>query len=497
VASAHDDGRGDAAGETIWDGVDRLIDASPGLADLQAHGLHLLAARRFRSLGRPIPPDLARAELWAAFRMNAARTLLEKIRPACEGPIVLVKGPAIAVRYPDAALRPFLDLDLLVADADAAQKALLAAGFEPGAGRLHPDTTHHLRPLHLSDLPLSIELHRYPKWIDGLQPPSLEDLLTGSEPAATGIDGILTLVPSYHAVVLAAHLWAHDPLARLLRVVDVAVMAEAAEQRELESLIDAWGITKPWEATMAVADALLLGTRRQPLALRLWARNLSTAREATVFEMHLARCLAPFSVLPAHRALKALCAELGGCLRPQPDESWRGKLERTTQQLRRPSMRRSEHARGVEANLMEPEPSTGVRARRAVRLHVSRAGPVNGAVMRWSLAWLLASSLWGTLAALTVVFRANPAYRAPIVLAFVLVCPGLALVRVLGIRALTAQLSLGVALSLALDVLVPAGLLYAGVWSPSAALLILVGLTVAVAAFDVLARTLRISFGLR
>jgi hypothetical protein len=338
----------------IWSGVDRLIDAAPGLRDLQAHGLHLLAARRYRSLGTPVPPDLARAELWAAFRMNGARTLLERIRLACQGDVVLIKGPAVALRYPERTLRPFLDLDLLVADPVAAQAALIAAGFEPVASRLHPETTHHLHPLQLPGVPLSVELHRHPKWIDGLRTPSLDELLEGSQAAALGVEGILTLKPAYHALVLAAHLWAHDPLARMLRLLDVAVMAEAAEPRELENLVDAWGFHRPWRMTTRVADALFRGSE-EPLPLRLWARNLKAAREATVFEMHVARCLAPFSVLPRRRALRAAARALAGVLRPQPYESWRGKFRRTAQQLRRPSMRRSEHARSVEANLVEPE----------------------------------------------------------------------------------------------------------------------------------------------
>jgi hypothetical protein len=347
----------------IWTGVDRLIDRSPGLRDLQAHGLHLLAARRYRSLNLPVPPDLARAELWAAFRMNGARTLLERIRLACEGDVVLIKGPAVALFYPDPTLRPFLDLDLLVADPDAAQAALVAADLEPVASRLHPDTVHHLHPLQLPGVPLSIELHRLPKWIEGLRAPSFDELLAGSEAAALGVEGILTLRPAYHALVLAAHLWAHDPSARLLRLVDVAVMAEAAEPRELENLVDAWGFDRPWQATTAVADALFSGSGR-PLPLRLWARNLHSAREATVLEMHAARCLAPFSVLPKRRAFRAAWRAVAGVLRPQPYESWRGKLRRTAQQLRRPSMRRSEHARGVGANLVEPESTLEPRPHR-------------------------------------------------------------------------------------------------------------------------------------
>ena len=46
----------------IWSAVDRLIDRTPDVTALRANRLHLLAARRWRELGRPIPPDLEDAE---------------------------------------------------------------------------------------------------------------------------------------------------------------------------------------------------------------------------------------------------------------------------------------------------------------------------------------------------------------------------------------------------------------------------------------------------
>lgn len=336
----------------IWESVDRLIDKSPELSDLRAHGLQLLAARYWRSLGQPVPVDLVSEELWAALRNRAARTLLEKIRATCEGPIILIKGPAIGVYYSDPALRPFHDLDLLVSDADAAQRALLAAGFEPSPAELHPETTHHLRPLRMPEIPLYVELHRYPKWIDGLPPPSLDELLAGAEPAALGVDGILTLTPSHHALVVTAHLWAHDPLVRLLRVVDAAVLAEAADRQELDTLAAAWRMTKPWNATIAVARSLLYD-EKPPWALRIWARHVPAVREATVVDLQLGRLLSAFSVLPAHRAMGTLGKALRGDLRPLPNESWRRKLERTAEQLRRPSMRGSEHVRSAQASWVE------------------------------------------------------------------------------------------------------------------------------------------------
>ena len=81
--------------------------------------------------------------------------------------------------------------------------------------------------------------------------------------------------------------------------------------------------------------------------------------------------------------------------------------------------------------------------------------------------------------------QASVAYRAPVVLIFILIFPGLALVRLLGIPAAAARVSLAIAVSLALGVLVPASLVYAGAWSPPAALAILAGLAITFAAVEV------------
>jgi len=92
--------------------------------------------------------------------------------------------------------------------------------------------------------------------------------------------------------------------------------------------------------------------------------------------------------------------------------------------------------------------------------------------------------VWGAAAALSVAFEVDTKVRAPVTLTFLFVCPGFALVRLLALPDIVAQLSLAIALSLALDVLIPSILLYAGAWSPSAALYTLVGLTAAVGASD-------------
>jgi hypothetical protein len=68
---------------------------------------------------------------------------------------------------------------------------------------------------------------------------------------------------------------------------------------------------------------------------------------------------------------------------------------------------------------------------------------------------------------------------------FLLVCPGMALVRLLGLRDPFAELGVAVALSLALDTAVGEALLFAGAWSASSGLAALAALSVGGAALQV------------
>src|SRR5256885_1116802 len=91
---------------------------------------------------------------------------LEPIRSVCGGPLVLVKGPEVARLYPGSA-RTFGDVDLFAVDAQAAQRALLAAGFvevdDPEPFLDH----HHLRPLKAPTVGLRVEVHTAPLWPEG------------------------------------------------------------------------------------------------------------------------------------------------------------------------------------------------------------------------------------------------------------------------------------------------------------------------------------------
>jgi hypothetical protein len=91
----------------IWHGVAELIDRAPSLADLRNHRIGVLAARRRRELGRPIPPELLEEERWATLVVLTAPVLLQRARSAYEGTMLVMKGPEVAARYPDPPLRPF------------------------------------------------------------------------------------------------------------------------------------------------------------------------------------------------------------------------------------------------------------------------------------------------------------------------------------------------------------------------------------------------------
>ena len=323
----------------LWAAVGRLVERAPSLADLASHRLELFAARRWREQGKPVPAEIVDQERRAAFATLTAPGVLSRVREAYDGVIVPIKGMEVARLYPDSALRLFGDLDVIVDDAAKAQAALLAAGFEEiGDPALFVDI-HHLRPVQRPELPLAVEIHSRPKWVDGLSAPPTSELLASARSDANGI-GILPA--AQHALLLAVHSWAHEPLRRLRDVIDVAVMLEVAGHDDAAAVARSWGVEDLWRSTTDVIEAVLHGGRR-PWSLRLWAQNLERTRERTVLENHLQRWLSDFWILPSGKAARGLPGTLRRELGPAGDEGWRSKLTRSARAVRNASRRRSEH----------------------------------------------------------------------------------------------------------------------------------------------------------
>jgi Uncharacterised nucleotidyltransferase len=338
--------KADMPATELWQRVDRLLDRAPGFSGLRAHRLHLLAARRWHALGRPLPEEVLREERLAALKVMTAPLALERIREACDGQLILIKGLEVAARYPDPLLRPFIDIDLLVPDAEEVQRALVGAGFTPMVAAEHV-AEYHLAPLKVPDLPLRVEIHRKPRWIRLLEAPR-EELFSVAVPSRSGVAGIDALPAPHHAMLLAAHSWAHEPLRRALDLVDIAVLCEGHQEQELRTLARFYGLERVWRATEAACRALLEDGRR-PWSLRLWARNLAQLRERTVFEFHLARWLSDFWAVPPERAAAGLASALAKELLPAPGETWKAKLGRARIAFRNAATARSEHERELHA----------------------------------------------------------------------------------------------------------------------------------------------------
>lgn len=330
------------AATDIWGGVDRLIARAPSLEDLVAHRLGLLALAGYRARGEQAPPILAAQELMATVTAVTAPTLLRIVRAAAGGPVVLLKGPELAARYPRETLRSYGDLDLLVPDAPAFQQALRAAGFRdaPGNGA---ETPYHARRLQWEELPLLVEVHSRPNWPARMRPPTPDLLFERLAPSVTGLDGIQALPPDRHAMVVAAHAWAHGPLGTLRDLIDVAVLIEGIDRDDLQQLADSWRMGRMWRTTIRAVDSLVLGARTPGAAQRIWARHLSRARERTVFEWHLESWLSALSAFPLPAATRAVAAALVSDVLPAEDEIWEVKLRRSRLALRNAFLPRSRH----------------------------------------------------------------------------------------------------------------------------------------------------------
>jgi len=308
--------------------IQRLVETSPSFDALRKHHLHLAAARLWRSHGRDVPADLMAEARAAALRAMLARFILDKARSAYGGALLLMKGPEVAAHYPVPSDRPFRDLDLLVEDPVAAQRALIAAGFTEFGEPAAYAGLQHLPPLMWPGAPLAVELHHRPSQPFWLPPVSAKTVFRAAVPSAAGIPGIIAPEPAAHAVLLVAHAWNHEPLGSAGQLLDIAALLAAGDRRRAGAFARAWGWEGMWNTTLAVMDAVV-GRKRPSLALNLWARHLLDVRERVVLEEHISRLAAPVWSLPAGDAPRAVACALRYTAAPEADEDWTTQLRRS------------------------------------------------------------------------------------------------------------------------------------------------------------------------
>ena len=338
---------GHSGSTDLWDRVDSLLENAPHEQALLLHRVELLEARRRRANGLDVG-SLASNEAAAAICDLAVMPLLARVREVWDGPLVMHKGPELSLDYPGLRLRRFCDLDLLTDDPAGAQAALLAAGFVEARQEESDGVIQHVCPLRWPGLPLTVELHSQPNWANGVPAPTTEELIASAVPSRLGVDGVATLAPAPHALVVAAHAWSHQPLGRLGNLIDVAVTLQRADEDEVDALARRWGCQRMWRTTRAAIGAVLEGSGRSA-AVALWARHLPGVREPTVFEWHVKEALAPVWGLPGKRVPHALIARARATAGPNAGEPWRSKLRRSALALRNAGAARSKHQLALEA----------------------------------------------------------------------------------------------------------------------------------------------------
>lgn len=96
--------------------------------------------------------------------------------------------------------------------------------------------------------------------------------------------------------------------------------------------------------------------------------------------------------------------------------------------------------------------------------------------MKRDSAWLLIQLISANLIGLVIVSGVTGGMRPLIVFWFVLVCPGMAFVRLLDIDDMWVELSMGAVFSIVIDMIVASLLLYIGLWTTVGILSVLLGI---------------------
>jgi hypothetical protein len=222
-----------------------------------------------------VPSDIVArmGQRWAVVTTNTRRleTVLQRLlaRFAETGtPVVVLKGMALARRlYPELALRPISDIDLLVRPEDLAQwePALRAEGFAPELSKSEPLSKHVLRFREMqfrNARNQMIEAHlavsRYPAYRQAFAPRAI---WANACPLPDAPGRALALAPDDELAFLCLHYAVQHRIGRLIWLTDVAELARRIPDQQawdaLVSRLAGRGVVAPVAVTLAHAHALL------------------------------------------------------------------------------------------------------------------------------------------------------------------------------------------------------------------------------------------------
>jgi uncharacterized membrane protein len=123
--------------------------------------------------------------------------------------------------------------------------------------------------------------------------------------------------------------------------------------------------------------------------------------------------------------------------------------------------------------------------RRFVSLAGTDTAPAPAAARLPAPIWAVAIAATGLLAVLLVLTGVNPAIRAPVVLAFLMLAPGWAIVRLIDVPDAAMRISLTFALSISIVGLITLVQAYASWWDPEAMVVVAAAITVLTALVEI------------
>ncbi|MEE9416838.1 MAG: nucleotidyltransferase family protein [Acidimicrobiales bacterium] len=205
------------------------------------------------------------------------KTALNQLRVLIDGPLVLLKGLEVAQLYPEPWQRDYIDIDLLVDDADTADIALREAGYSPLFNLETLPDYHQTAPLARPGSPVTIELHRHPSWPRWNAFP-VDELIAQSRPSRTSVDGVMRPRDDHHLLIIAWHFW-RDGAHRGRDLVDLHLLRQQVPDEVTTSTAETWGVTKLWKRTRSLLDALVEPDRATLIEKRLLKLELVSHRE--------------------------------------------------------------------------------------------------------------------------------------------------------------------------------------------------------------------------
>ncbi len=258
-------------------------------------------------------------QFWLKTRitLRVADAVLRQLRAAGVEPVALKGLGLLATAYPESALRPMHDLDLLLRRSEFRRgfDALTAAGWKPLRGS-SDDYFRRLRTFHALPLVspdgIELDLHRYMLEEDCY--PGADDRLI-ARVRQSSIDGLLVTVPSSEDQVINAcvHGVRWDPVPPLRWVLD-AVMAvraagdafdwgylegEAGERGVSLAMAAALGFAREFEPSIPEATVAALSTAPHS---RLERRDLRFQQGGYSAPVQIGRYATRYFRLASHRS---------------------------------------------------------------------------------------------------------------------------------------------------------------------------------------------------